>query len=86
MIHFPQAIAIHLFDKLRYYRLRRSSCFCHVEILWVFFIYAKVHALLFIVILTLVVQNGFNQTVSLGSDSIFNDWRTIFRKLFFFLN
>lgn len=47
--------------------------------------YAKVHALLIIVILTLVVQHGFNEfdDVSLGSDSMFADWRTIFRKFFF---
>lgn len=42
-------------------------------------------SLLFIVILTLVVQNGFDKTVSLCSGSMFTDRKTKFRKFIFYL-
>lgn len=42
-------------------------------------------SLLFIVILTLVVQNGFDETVSFCSGSMFTDRKTEFRKFIFYL-
>lgn len=58
MIHFPSAIAIHLFDKLQYYRLRRSSCFCHVKILGFFYICVlpQIHLKIKFVVMTILID------------------------------